>query len=659
MTEPIYELHPKMLLDAALKYVERGFKVLPLHSIKNNACTCGNTLCKSPGKHPLTVHGAKDASSDSTTVRGWWSEWPWANVGIAMGDNGVIALDVDTRNEGDLTLENIVREHGPLPETATQRTGNGWHYLYEIDEATLSMIRGKLGAGIDIKANGYIVAEPSIHHSGRRYAWDDGLDVLQGFMPAKAPVWLQRLMIEPVANYSTNRLSTLSAQITLPVQLQEAADALEHLDADDYAQWIEAGMALHATALGDAAYDVWTRWAQTSNKYDAALQRSKWHSFGNGKSSVTIKTLFARAQAVGWVNPLSVLSKSAETAKKSEKADFTVQQGGEFAQSFTPPEYVVDSLLLRGYLHGLTGLSNAGKTAIGLSLACSVSIGHAFGPYKVEKSRVLFLAGENPEDVRLRVRGIEKAWSVSRFENITFAFSRFDLDANMSHLEALAAEKGGFGLVIVDSSAAFFSGTDENSNTEMVLHAIKLRRLTELQGRPAVVVLCHPSKYANGHDALMPRGGSAFLNELDANLTAWKDGEVTQLGWNKVRGPSFDFVDIKLDPYLHVGLKTNLGSAVTSIVANAVDAKTTEALQAQVSGEEDALLVAMHKEPKLSLREYALRLGWMTKAGAPYLSKVVRLAHNLEKEKLIRKSRRKYVLTAAGRKAKDEAEKSA
>ena len=191
MSDNVVELHPKIILDSALKYASQGYRILPLHSIKGGICTCGNHSCKSPGKHPLTQRGANEASSDEIQIKGWWSQWPTANIGIAMGDHGTIALDVDTRNNGHLTWEAILQANGQLPETATQRTGNGWHYLFVIDEKLMPKIKGKLGQGIDVKANGYIVAEPSIHHSGRRYSWDDGLDLLQGFNPSRAPVWLE------------------------------------------------------------------------------------------------------------------------------------------------------------------------------------------------------------------------------------------------------------------------------------------------------------------------------------------------------------------------------------------------------------------------------------------------------------------------------------
>jgi RecA-family ATPase len=362
MTEndPVVELHPKVLLDAALKYALRGFRVLPLNGIRAGVCTCGDSDCRSPGKHPLTAHGATEASSDEMTIRGWWSKWPTANIGLAMGDAGCVALDVDTRNLGHLSWDALIHANGALPETPTQRSGNGWHYLVKIDAEAVKRCRGKLAQGIDVKANGYIVAEPSIHHSGRRYAWDDGLDLLAGFTPARAPVWLERLLMEPAAGKEGPSSPNLG-NYTLPVQLAEAADALKVLDAEDYHQWIEAGMALHATNLGDLAYQVWVEWSGQSGKFDHKVQRAKWLSFSTKRvAGVTIKTLFSRAQAAGWKNPMSGTSSAPDktiTAENHPFANFLPYALG----NLEPDEFIFDDILIAGVtlLAGFTGI---GKT---------------------------------------------------------------------------------------------------------------------------------------------------------------------------------------------------------------------------------------------------------------------------------------------------------
>jgi hypothetical protein len=75
-----------------------------------------------------------------------------------------------------------------------------------------------------------------------------------------------------------------------------------------------------------------------------------------------------------------------------------------------------------------------------------------------------------------------------------------------------------------------------------------LRLLTSCEGNPAVLVLCHPVKSA-AKDNLLPRGGGAFLNEVDANLTLWAEvqGETSTLHWQgKIRGADFRPVNLSL-----------------------------------------------------------------------------------------------------------------
>ena len=92
-------------LRYALKYIKGGWHVLPLYSVTKDGCTCGVRDCPNAGKHPRTHHGVKDASLDEKLVRGWFSRWPHANVGIRTGKvSGLVVLDVDPRNGGGRPL---------------------------------------------------------------------------------------------------------------------------------------------------------------------------------------------------------------------------------------------------------------------------------------------------------------------------------------------------------------------------------------------------------------------------------------------------------------------------------------------------------------------------------------------------------------------------
>jgi len=175
-------------LDLALRYAEAGCKVLPVHSVAKGRCSCGKKNCASPGKHPRTEHGAKDASTDEATIRAWFKRWPDANLGMAL--EGLVVVDTDPRHNGDATLDDLLAKHGALPHTWTQGTGGGGsHHVFRANGAAYS---GGLGAGVDLKTgpNSFIVVEPSVHASGGRYSWLDENGPFERGVLADAPAWL-------------------------------------------------------------------------------------------------------------------------------------------------------------------------------------------------------------------------------------------------------------------------------------------------------------------------------------------------------------------------------------------------------------------------------------------------------------------------------------
>jgi len=174
-----------------------GWLVFPLHSIRDGKCTCRDPdNCKHPGKHPRTRHGFKDATKDPRRIQRWWKRHPNANVGIATGvGSGIFVLDVDPRHGGDSTLEALLKELGPLPNTPVANTGGGGqHYLFAHSGGWVKS-RQAIAAGIDIRGDGgYIVVAPSKHESGGRYVWLPSFEPWSDAKPAALPIaWLQWL----------------------------------------------------------------------------------------------------------------------------------------------------------------------------------------------------------------------------------------------------------------------------------------------------------------------------------------------------------------------------------------------------------------------------------------------------------------------------------
>src|SRR5262249_29869039 len=134
-------------------------------------------------------------------------------------------------------------------------------------------------------------------------------------------------------------------------------------------------------------------------------------------------------------------------------------------------------------------------------------------------------------------------------------------------IKAEVEKIGSIDCLIVDTSAAYFEGEDENSNTQMGLHARRLRELVKLPGGPCVRVACHPVK-TPGPDNILPRGGGAFLAEVDGNLTLSKtDTVVTMHHQGKFRGPDFAPIPFMLSSVTTPTLKDSKGRTIPTVVA--------------------------------------------------------------------------------------------
>ena len=176
-------------LAAALNYSALGWAVFPIPTIVDGKCTCSRGAnCKSPAKHPLHNDWQEEATSDSKVTERWFSRRPTPNIGIATGTpSGFFVLDVDG-DEGAAEVARQEGRHGPLPRTVESITGGGGRHLFfqlpdfEVGNHTRFL------PGLDIRGNGgLIVAPPSNHLSGSRYAWR----VAPGKVPiAPAPAWL-------------------------------------------------------------------------------------------------------------------------------------------------------------------------------------------------------------------------------------------------------------------------------------------------------------------------------------------------------------------------------------------------------------------------------------------------------------------------------------
>ena len=323
----------------------------------------------------------------------------------------------------------------------------------------------------------------------------------------------------------------------------------------------------------------------------------------------------------------------------------TLVSGSAFLSSIPPPQYVLRPVFQRQHVVAVTGITGHGKTTLTNYFVVCALKGDKTGPVRARPCRVLMLIGENPPNAALQLLGAVKRAGLPESALKDRLIVRPISEPLVAVIDDLKqAELGEIDLVIVDTSAAFFSYADDNDNVQMRQHAMDLRRLTELPGRPAVAVNCHPVKNAS-RDNMVPRGGSSFLNELDANLTVWNDGEFITLHHTKMRGPSFDPMMFRLEPQ-DVGITDDEGVPIKPPVAVPLSDAEHAGLSKRRHEDENRLLYAMLRDRSASIASMARDCGWNPETSK---SKVQRLLKNLEDDKLVRKYRGRYGLTESGK----------
>jgi hypothetical protein len=215
--------------------------------------------------------------------------------------SGLLAIDIDPRNGGYFTIEVIEIQHGELVSDVMATTqGGGQHRIFSLRSDVAVTLPGKLGDGVDVKRNGYIVLPPSKGILGE-YTWEPSSDPLEGCIPSPLPDWLRDLSAPLAPSLTPDEAA--GCRYCTPEQVEELRDALTCIPADERDTWINIGMAL--ATIGASGWELWNTWSQTSAKYDRQDQTRVWRSFkrNNGRN---IESVFFEAQRQGWVNPLGM-----------------------------------------------------------------------------------------------------------------------------------------------------------------------------------------------------------------------------------------------------------------------------------------------------------------------------------------------------------------
>jgi len=463
---------PAAMLDHALAYAGVGWHVLPLHTPRpGGACSCGRR-CSSPGKHPRTRNGVHDATTDEERIRTWWSMWPDANIGIACGPSGIVAIDVDPRHGGDESWAELRRQIGDwIDDTVSAQTGSGGsHYVYRAPPGarignivSSERFQGALGPGIDVRGwGGYIVAPPSLHASGAVYAW------YAGFGPDE-----HDLMVLPEQLQERIDVPAPSVADHTPVTLRELLDGVPEGERNVTIFRVAAKL-----RYVDVPVDLAVRLcAEIAERCTPPLPRAEVER--------TVRSAY-RYEPGGLAVVTSPVTQ--ETPQPDRGARRLL--GELISQPEPPTDWVVEPVLVGGRVHLLYGEPESGKTIVALSWALSL-IGQGHNVLFVDEeggevaiAGLLRSMGADPETVDRHLHYLP-APGLGQPEDLAW------LTGYAAGIQAR--------MVLIDSLTDMLAiaGVDENAGTEVTGWMVTVAQAIAHQPHaPAVVLVDHIPKDA-------------------------------------------------------------------------------------------------------------------------------------------------------------------
>jgi hypothetical protein len=279
---------------------------------------------------------------------------------------------------------------------------------------------------------------------------------------------------------------------------------------DDYGNWLEMGMALHASCRNkDAALRGWKRLSQRSATWESdpiaaeAECDVKWLTFGKyAGQTLTLGTIVHKARAAGWNPALAVSSTS--RFKLKTIAEVMLQP---------PPQWLIQKVVQEKSLTVIFGSSNAGKSFLVLDMALGIARGVDWFGRKVQPGIVVYLAIEGPQ--RNRLAAYMKHYQIAQ---PPANFLLVDVPVNLRNrtaepvdaqqlIQTIRAQLGEatVSAVIIDTLNQALQGGEENSSEDMGAFIANANEFRSALGC-AVLVVHHAGKDrdrgARGHSSL-------------------------------------------------------------------------------------------------------------------------------------------------------------
>lgn len=241
-----------------------------------------------------------------------------------------------------------------------------------------------------------------------------------------------------------------------------------------------------------------------------------------------------------------------------------------------PQEVLIEGILYKGDHNAGLGHPNAGKTSGTLEFALHLAFGIDLGKRKVVRSRVLYLAGEDPNGIRRRI----ELWCQTHhkkaedLDDWLFIVRRPVLDDKeqvnklLAELETIKPE-----LIVVDTFSANYGGESEDKATEVKKWMKMVREDFVGRFNCCVITLHHPPK--GSEDIYNWRGSGAAPGDLDNIFGFSKLGNKIRMdqgdGRAKHRTAEFDPIIWVIETAQIKGWINNLGKQETTVKATLAD----------------------------------------------------------------------------------------
>lgn len=529
------------LIDAAHDLLERGYTVIPVRA----------------GEKKPAVKWKKyqEVPPEAEDIDRWWGQWPDASIGIITGEvSGVVVVDIDSP-EAQAYCEEIGL-HSPI-QSRTRRGRHMWFAHPRNGEIFGPRVGNNPSKdwpsvpGLDFRGDGsYVLVAPS-----NGYEWeipypltlDDDLPIWKG-LPEKGPESDQTAKVYDIStgmefgDLDLSSVEIYRASVWEEVEAKVASDGLIQEGGRNALLTRYISEQVIAGLRGDALIDKGEEFMECFFQYPLPRQE--------------LMTCVASVERMEKANHPERYEKKVEPPKKIIRL-LTEDDADDLISSTRGISYHARPWLYPGTITQLHGYSGSGKSIFLQHLLYAVACGcDSFGPYPLQKARVLYMDYENGRSVlgrRLnmlkathgRSSGRFKVWgSFLETDKATGLNTRDGLDMLAKHIRAERPD-----VLVIDTVRSAFPGLEENSAdawSSVNSLAMKLRD-TGL----AVILVHHSNK--PGEKLGREAGSTNQLTVLDTQI------RVTQVYEKKeLAEQNSGLLDEKLDLRPYLSLKSIL-----------------------------------------------------------------------------------------------------